>query len=196
MAKQSPQARIHWMQNLAHELGGDQKAHDMISGKGVSLILADVSIKFRRPITYPDAVSHIGTSWLIRSWALPILQLLIAHRPHDPFPTHFSCAAAIWSNAQRAVVATSESKLVWYDIDFPSLLVFGADIWVIGMITTGWRNAIRVLKHMPCLQSAFGRDHLLQLQAIAHYTTSFTKPFDSPDIKANAPNFQNIVIGI
>lgn len=46
------------MQSLARELGGDQKAHDMISGKGVSLILADVSIKFRRPITYPDTVSH------------------------------------------------------------------------------------------------------------------------------------------
>lgn len=38
------------------ELGGLQKAKDMIEGKGVSLILGELSIKFRRPVTYPDTV--------------------------------------------------------------------------------------------------------------------------------------------
>ncbi|KAI5122505.1 hypothetical protein M0805_001413 [Coniferiporia weirii] len=91
-------ARIHWMQSLALDLGGPQKARDMITGKGVSLILGEVSLKFRRPVVYPDT-------------------LLIAHRPHNPSSTHFKCAAAIWSYAQRALVTTSDSTLVWYDYD-------------------------------------------------------------------------------
>ncbi|PAV20042.1 Thioesterase thiol ester dehydrase-isomerase [Pyrrhoderma noxium] len=91
-------ARIHWMQSLALELGGEQKAHDMIKGKGVSLILGELSIKYRRPVVYPDT-------------------LLIAHRPHDLLPTHFKCAAAIWSYSQRTIVSTSNSTLVWYNYD-------------------------------------------------------------------------------
>ncbi|KAL5513109.1 hypothetical protein ACEPAH_3507 [Sanghuangporus vaninii] len=91
-------ARMHWMLSLGRELGGEQRARDMLAGKGISLILAEISIKFRRPITYPDT-------------------LLIAHRVHDPHSTHFGCAAEIWSYAQNTVVATSDSKLVWYDYD-------------------------------------------------------------------------------
>ena len=52
-----PKARIHWMKGLALELGGEQKARDMIKGKGVSLILGELSIKYRRPVVYPDTVS-------------------------------------------------------------------------------------------------------------------------------------------
>lgn len=90
--------RIIWLTSLALELGGQQRVQAMLAGKGVSVILKDISVKFRRPVTYPDT-------------------LLIAHRPHDSHPTHFSCAAALWSYAQRTVVATSDSTLVWYDYD-------------------------------------------------------------------------------
>ncbi|EJD07483.1 Thioesterase/thiol ester dehydrase-isomerase [Fomitiporia mediterranea MF3/22] len=90
--------RIHWMLSLGRDLGGEQKAREMITGKGISFILGEVSIKFRRPLLYPDT-------------------LIVAHKPHNPHPTHFSCAGAIWSNSQRAIVATSDSKLVWYDYD-------------------------------------------------------------------------------
>ena len=45
------------MKSLALELGGEQKARDMIKGKGISLILGELSIKYRRPVVYPDTVS-------------------------------------------------------------------------------------------------------------------------------------------
>ena len=44
------------MRSLAMDIGGPQKAKDMIDGKGVSLILGELSIKFRRPVVYPDTV--------------------------------------------------------------------------------------------------------------------------------------------
>ncbi|KLO13283.1 Thioesterase/thiol ester dehydrase-isomerase [Schizopora paradoxa] len=90
--------RIVWMYHLALELGGPILAKDMISGRGVSLILKDISVRYRRPVTFPDT-------------------LLIAHRPHDSHPTHFSSAGIIWSYAQQTIVATSDSTLVWYDYD-------------------------------------------------------------------------------
>ncbi|TDL23708.1 hypothetical protein BD410DRAFT_786972 [Rickenella mellea] len=90
--------RIHFMSTLAHELGGEERARDMLTGKSVSFILKDLSIVFKRPVNFPDT-------------------LLVAHRPHDLHPMHFSNSAILWSYAQRAVVATSESTLVWYDYD-------------------------------------------------------------------------------
>lgn len=47
-------------------------------------------------------------------------QLLISHRPrhtNPPSPTHFRNDALIYSYAQRTIVATSESVLVWYDYE-------------------------------------------------------------------------------
>ncbi|EIN06231.1 Thioesterase/thiol ester dehydrase-isomerase [Punctularia strigosozonata HHB-11173 SS5] len=105
--------RIKWMQSIGEELGGPQKAKDMITGKGVSLILKSISVNYRRPVTYPDT-------------------LLIGHKPHilitkshdDAKPhaisaskTHFHVAAAAYSYSQRAIVAESDSVLVWYDYD-------------------------------------------------------------------------------
>jgi len=90
--------RIVWMYHLALELGGVKLAQDMIGGRGVSLILKEISVRYRRPVTYPDT-------------------LLIAHKPHDSHTMHFANAGIIWSFAQRAIVATSDSTLVWYDYD-------------------------------------------------------------------------------
>lgn len=52
-------SRIHWMRSLGEELGGPEKAKAMISGKGVSLILKSIEVKFRRPVTYPDTVKML-----------------------------------------------------------------------------------------------------------------------------------------
>ena len=47
------------MRSLALDLGGHDRVSDMISGKGVSLILKEITLKFRRPVLYPDTVSHL-----------------------------------------------------------------------------------------------------------------------------------------
>lgn len=47
---------------LGREIGGPQKAKDMMSGKGVSLILKSVSLNYKRPVTYPDTVRLPQTS--------------------------------------------------------------------------------------------------------------------------------------
>lgn len=49
-------ARLEWMLSLGRELGGSQKASDMAAGKGVSLILKDVGLKYIKPVLYPDTV--------------------------------------------------------------------------------------------------------------------------------------------
>ena len=46
---------------LGNEIGGPEKAQAMIKGQGTSLILKSLSIKFKRPVTYPDTVSDLIT---------------------------------------------------------------------------------------------------------------------------------------
>ncbi|KAF5379518.1 hypothetical protein D9615_006504 [Tricholomella constricta] len=98
-------SRIKWMMSLGHELGGPSKAEAMIKGQGVSLILKSIDVRFRRPVTYPDT-------------------LLVGYRPKHPSPsaeTHdhatFNVTASAYSLSQRAIVATSNEALVWYDYD-------------------------------------------------------------------------------
>lgn len=52
-------ARIEWLRTLGDEMGGPERAQAMIKGQGVSLILKSLSIKFKRPVTYPDTVSNL-----------------------------------------------------------------------------------------------------------------------------------------
>ena len=54
-----PKARIEWMMTLGNEIGGPEKAQAMVKGQGVSLILRYLSIRFKRPVTYPDTVSNL-----------------------------------------------------------------------------------------------------------------------------------------
>lgn len=51
------------MCDLAVELGGDGAVRDMIAGRGVSLILKDISVKFRRPVVFPDTVRFRSCVW-------------------------------------------------------------------------------------------------------------------------------------
>ncbi|KAJ8462761.1 hypothetical protein ONZ45_g17819 [Pleurotus djamor] len=93
--------RLHWMLSLGREIGGPQKAKDLMNGKGVSMILKSVSLNYRRPVTYPDT-------------------LLVGHKPyfnHANDVTQFGCKAKIFSYAQRKIVTTSDSVIVWYDYD-------------------------------------------------------------------------------
>jgi len=90
-------SRIHWMRSWREELG-DVWARDILSGKGVGVILKSIDLKFRRPALYPDT-------------------LLISHKPHSPTPTSFGCKAIIQSYGQGKIVAESDSVLVWYDYD-------------------------------------------------------------------------------
>jgi len=55
-----PKARIEWMTALGNEMGGPERAQAMLKGQGVSLILKSLSIKFKRPVTYPDTVSNLA----------------------------------------------------------------------------------------------------------------------------------------
>ncbi|KAG6849474.1 hypothetical protein H0H93_008143 [Arthromyces matolae] len=98
------QSRMKWVMSIGHELGGQSKAEAMIKGQGVSLILESINVRFRRPVTFPDT-------------------LLIGYRLQKPTseenqdPAVLNTAAAAYSLAQKAIVATSNEALVWYDYD-------------------------------------------------------------------------------
>ena len=57
-----PKARIDWLMTLGNDLGGPERAQAMVKGQGISLILKSLSIKFKRPVTYPDTVSDFTGS--------------------------------------------------------------------------------------------------------------------------------------
>ena len=96
------------MRALGHELGGRERAEQLMRGEGVSLILKSLTINYKAPVTFPDT-------------------LLVAHKPHlgrhhtasprRQGKTSFFMAGAIWSYAQRRIVTESDSVLVWYDYD-------------------------------------------------------------------------------
>ena len=97
-------ARFHWIQALGREIGGPERAEQLVRGQGVSLILKSLTVDYKAPVTFPDT-------------------LLVAHKPHlGPSPgrqgkTSFFVAGAMWSYAQRRIVTESDSVLVWYDYD-------------------------------------------------------------------------------
>ncbi|TFK19957.1 hypothetical protein FA15DRAFT_673982 [Coprinopsis marcescibilis] len=96
-------ARIKWMLSLGEEWGGPKKAEAMIRGKGVSLILQDLNIQFRRPVTYPDT-------------------LLFGYCPVPPSPglelsPKFKVLATCYSLGLQDFAAFSKETLVWYDYD-------------------------------------------------------------------------------
>ncbi|PPQ99244.1 hypothetical protein CVT26_014100 [Gymnopilus dilepis] len=96
-------ARIQWMRSLGEELGGPERARAMIDGKGVSLILKSIEVRFRRPVRYPDT-------------------LLIGYKPLPPPEDHsddatFFVTGSAYSLTQKAFVAHSKESLVWYDYD-------------------------------------------------------------------------------
>ncbi|THU85493.1 Thioesterase/thiol ester dehydrase-isomerase [Dendrothele bispora CBS 962.96] len=96
-------SRINWMTCLGNRLGGPAKADALLKGKGISLIMKSIEVKYRRPVTFPDT-------------------LLISHRPTkspndalDPATCRLSSSA--YSVRQQAFVAHCNESVVWYDYD-------------------------------------------------------------------------------
>lgn len=90
--------RMRLTERLGEEVGGPKMAKDMMEGRGVSIILKSIDVRFKRPVTYPDT-------------------LMIAHKPHSFTPTQFTLACLAYSYAQKAPVCTAEAVCVWYDYD-------------------------------------------------------------------------------
>jgi acyl dehydratase len=44
------------MMHLAEAAGGPNAAADMVSGRGIGLILKSIAVNFKRPVLYPDTV--------------------------------------------------------------------------------------------------------------------------------------------
>ncbi|KAG1908100.1 Thioesterase/thiol ester dehydrase-isomerase [Suillus fuscotomentosus] len=103
--------RMVWLMALGKVLGGEERVKAMLAGQGVSLILKSTNVNYRRPVTFPDT-------------------LLIGHKPIiSSSRTHFTLNAALYSYAQQAIVADSDSVLVWYDYDNLRKCDPGDDTW-------------------------------------------------------------------
>ncbi|KAJ7582271.1 Thioesterase/thiol ester dehydrase-isomerase [Mycena floridula] len=96
-------SRIGWMRQLGQHLGGPSQADNMVRGKGISLILKSIAVRFRRPVLFPDT-------------------LLVAHRAipapeSDQDPASLYLTASAFSLNQQAFVAHADEVTVWYDYD-------------------------------------------------------------------------------
>ncbi|XP_006461693.1 hypothetical protein AGABI2DRAFT_222531 [Agaricus bisporus var. bisporus H97] len=97
-------SRIHWLASFGRGIGGPEKAEAMVKGRGVSLILKSMEIRFRRPVTYPDT-------------------LLIGYTPVLPLSDDMNerstlrATGSAYSLAQEAFVTHSKEEIVWYDYD-------------------------------------------------------------------------------
>lgn len=104
-------ARMVWLMALGKVLGGEERVKAMLAGQGVSIILKSTNVNFRRPVTFPDT-------------------LLIGQRPiTSSSRTQFTLNAVLYSYAQQAIVADSDSVLVWYDYDNLKKCDPGDDTW-------------------------------------------------------------------
>lgn len=103
--------RMVWLMALGKALGGEDRVKAMLAGQGVSIILKSANINFRRPVMFPDT-------------------LLVGHKPViSSSRTQFTLNAVLYSYAQQAVVADSDSVLVWYDYDSLRKCDPGDDTW-------------------------------------------------------------------
>jgi hypothetical protein len=117
---------MKWLTSVADELGGPDRVRAMLQGRGISFILKSISVNFKRPVVFPDTVRPLQYKNAIYVYysCSTFSQLLIAHKPHLPPgsleskpKSHFNVAAVAYSYAQQAIVAESDSVVVWYDYD-------------------------------------------------------------------------------
>lgn len=107
-------ARIEWVMTLGNEMAGPERAQAMVKGQGVSLILKSLSIKFKRPVTYPDTVSNFtnprfNTRMLTcRSW------VSFSLRTNRIFPHRCLTRGSI-STAERPCTRTRNERL-WQNL--------------------------------------------------------------------------------
>ncbi|KAI0050981.1 hypothetical protein FA95DRAFT_1555024 [Auriscalpium vulgare] len=108
--------RMQWITAVGRDLGGEQRAQDMINAKGISFILKSIDVKFRRPVRFPDTllIGHKPTLHHSSSHATSTH----ATSSHPPLArTQFYLHATAYSYAQQAIVADSTSVITWYDYD-------------------------------------------------------------------------------
>jgi len=126
------------MVSIGLELGGPSKAESMLKARGVGFILKYMDVRYKRPVIYPDTVRY---SFLVLphqfSLARPHTlivhaQLLIAHKPSiSSSRTEINPHAAAYSYAQSAIVAESNSIIVWYDYNTLKKCDPGAEAWAV-----------------------------------------------------------------
>ncbi|WVF66574.1 hypothetical protein IAT40_001314 [Kwoniella sp. CBS 6097] len=92
-------ARVRYWESWAGEMP-EGALHDVMRGRGTGMILKDISIKYKAPITYPDTV-------------------MVTNRIHsiNPERASFGLSHLIWSLKDDRVVATGDSTLVMYDYE-------------------------------------------------------------------------------
>ncbi|KAL1408788.1 hypothetical protein Q8F55_005601 [Vanrija albida] len=92
-------ARVRFALTLAPELG-QETAENWMYGRGTGWILKEQTIRYRRPVTYPDSLI----------WAPKITAL-------DQARASFTLSHAAWSVKENAVAVTADSFAVMYDFD-------------------------------------------------------------------------------
>ncbi|WVQ94184.1 hypothetical protein IAU59_001262 [Kwoniella sp. CBS 9459] len=92
-------ARVRYWESWAGEMP-EGALHDVMRGRGTGMILKDISIKYKAPITYPDIV-------------------MVTNRIHsiNPERASFGLSHLVWSLKDDRVVATGDSTLVMYDYE-------------------------------------------------------------------------------
>ncbi|KAH7905064.1 HotDog domain-containing protein [Hygrophoropsis aurantiaca] len=116
--------RMEYLIAVGNALGGPERARAMLSGKGVSFILKSISVNFRRPVVYPDTL-------LIGHKAVLPESNPSASTPTKSSRTSFRLSAVAYSYAQRAIVADSDSVIVWYDYDKLTKCDPGERAWMV-----------------------------------------------------------------
>lgn len=117
------QARIQWMRSLALDLGGPDRANDMISGKGISLILKEISLKFRRPVLYPDTVRSPSQYCDLSYWSQMLYLATYCPSPAQSTPD------TLWLRSCNLVVRPAHNR---HDFGFNTNMVLDAIfIWVV-----------------------------------------------------------------
>lgn len=47
---------MQWMTSVGNEIGGPGIVDDIMRARGIGIILKSISVRYRRPVTYPDTV--------------------------------------------------------------------------------------------------------------------------------------------
>ncbi|WVR03059.1 hypothetical protein IAU60_000048 [Kwoniella sp. DSM 27419] len=92
-------ARVRYWESWAGQMSRDD-LQNVMAGKGTGMILKDISIKYKSPITYPDTV-------------------MVTNRIHSiqPERASFGLSHIVWSLKDNRVAAVGDSTLVMYDYD-------------------------------------------------------------------------------
>lgn len=89
-------ARMEWLNDVAYRVSPEFR-DDILQGRNIGIILANTSIRYRRPVTFPDTI-------LIGQAVLPLTK-----------PDRFVQKYVAYSVKERHVAAISDQDGVTYD---------------------------------------------------------------------------------